>query len=217
MTTNTFHLESQRIDETVIQMAAFVEEVIARAIHAMLHGDKRLAEEVIATDQIVDDFRSQISGGVIHAIERWAPMGSALRRIFVSQLIADELERIGDYAVHIARSAQVSMNVLPLELIGDINTLGDLIRQQVREGVKILAISDPVAAREVGQSDIFVDNCYQKITIALQKCMQQKPEIVRDVSQLLFTMHDLERVADRVANICENVIYIATGVHEKLN
>ncbi|HKD74295.1 MAG TPA: PhoU domain-containing protein, partial [Ktedonobacterales bacterium] len=110
--------ETRAIEEKILQMAAFVEELIARALHAMTHGDDRLGEEVIATDRVVDDLRRQVHQSAMQIIEHWAPIGPALRRVITYMSIADELERIGDYAAHVARGARAGYRAMPLELVG---------------------------------------------------------------------------------------------------
>jgi phosphate transport system protein len=217
MARDGFHTETRAIEETILQMAAFVEEVIARALHAMTHGDDRLGDDVVATDSVVDDLRRRVHQRIMQTIERWAPMGVALRRVITYMLVADELERIGDYAVHVARSARVSYRALPLELMGDMGELAKLVRQQVRDGVQALGLVDAEAARRVCAGDVAVDDHYHTLFTALKDYMRAEPDMVNEATQLLFAMHDLERIADRVANICEDVIYIVTGTYEKLN
>ncbi len=217
MARDGFSTETRAIEETILQMAAFVEEVIARALNAMTHGDDRLGDDVVATDSVVDDLRRRVHQRIMQTIERWAPMGVALRRVITYMLVADELERIGDYAVHVARNAHVSYHALPLELVGDMGELAKLVRQQVRDGVQALGLVDADAARRVCAGDVAVDEHYRTLFNALKEYMRAEPEMVNETTQLLFAMHDLERIADRVANICEDVIYIVTGTYEKLN
>ena len=209
--------QTQAIEESLFQMAAYVEDLIARAIHAMTHADIQQASEVIATDRVVDDLRSNVRSRVLQTIEHWAPMGVALRKIISYQVIADELERIGDYAVHVARSARANYPHLTLELIGEMNEMARVVRQQVRDGVQALAQFNEQAAREVCSQDAVVDKHYKALVNSLQEYLREHPESVQEITQFLFTMHDMERIADRIANICEDVIYIITGNHEKLN
>jgi phosphate transport system protein len=209
--------EIQRIEETVMQMAVFVEELIAQSMDAMAHGDERLADDVMAKDREADHLRTVIRRQVIHTIECWAPVGIALRKIIAFQLIADELERIGDYAVHVARNARVAVRSLPLDIIGEISEMARLVRQQVREGVRALALADEAAARQVCALDEAIDTHQWALMAALQRHMLDNPEIVPVAAQLLFAIRDMERIGDRISNISEDVIYIITGKHEKLN
>lgn len=217
MARDGYHVETQAIEETVVQMAVFVEELIARAMNAMSHADDGLADELIVTDRVADDLRSKVRRSVIQVIERWAPMGPALRRVIAYQLIADELERIGDYAVHVARYARDAFRVMPLHIVGQVSEMARLVRQQVREGVQALALADADAARRVCALDNDIDAHYKKLFAALQEHMRAHPDAVDVATNLLFAVRDMERIGDRVANICETVIYISTGTHEKLN
>jgi phosphate transport system protein len=209
--------EVQRIEETLMQMAVFVEELIARSIDAMARGDDRLADEIIANDRTADAMRAQVRQRVIQTIEHWAPVGPPLRKIIACQLIADELERIGDYAVHVARNARVAYRTMPLAIIGEVSVMARLVRQQMREGVRALALADEAAARQVCTLDAEIDRYHWRLLEQVQEHMRTQPDDVLVATQLLFAIRDLERVGDRISNICEDVIYIITGNHEKLN
>ncbi len=209
--------EVQRIEETLMQMAVFVEELIARSMDAMARGDDRLADEIIANDRTADDMRAQVRQRVIQTIEHWAPVGPPLRKIIAFQLIADELERIGDYAVHVARNARVAYRTMPLAIIGEMSVMARLVRQQMREGVRALALADEDAARQVCALDAEIDRYHWKLLTLVQDHMRAQPDDVLVAAQLLFAIRDMERVGDRISNICEDVIYIITGNHEKLN
>jgi phosphate transport system protein len=210
-------MEVQRIEETLMQMAVFVEELIARSMDAMARSDDRLADAIIANDRTADDMRAQVRQRVIQTIEHWAPVGPPLRKVIAFQLIADELERIGDYAVHVARNARVAYRTMPLAIIGEVSALARLVRQQMREGVRALALADEAAARQVCALDADIDRYYRQLLAAVQEHMRTQPEDVQVATPLLFAIRDMERVGDRISNICEDVIYIITGQHEKLN
>lgn len=217
MGTDGVRAATRTIEETVAQMAAFVEELIAKALQAMTHADQRLADEVIAADRVVDDLRAEVRRGVIRTIEHWAPIGVTLRHILAYQFIAEELERLGDYAVHVARGACTNYREMPLTIVADMAELARLLRQQVRDGVRALAMTDEALARTVCQRDNAIDDRYDLLVAALQDLLRTAPDKVAATTQMLFTARDLERVGDRIANICEDVVYIVTGAHEKLN
>ena len=217
MTQDGLSLEMQHIEETVMQMAVFVEELIARSMDAMARGDDRLADEIIANDRTADDLRAQVRQRVIQTIEHWAPIGPALRKIIAFLLIADELERIGDYAVHVARNARVAYRTMPLAIIGEVSVMARLVRQQVREGVRVLALADETSARQVCALDAEIDRYHWQLLAQVQEHMRGQPDDVPVATQLLFAIRDMERIGDRISNICEDVIYIITGKHEKLN
>lgn len=207
----------RQIEETVVQMAAYVEELIAKALLAMTLADDRLADEVIASDPIADDMRGLVRQSVLQTIERWAPVGPLLRKIIAYQFISEQLERLGDYAVHVARGARISYRSMPLEIAGQMGEMARLVRQQVRDGVRALAEADGALARQVCLGDNQIDALYHELFLALQEFMRAQPEKVREGTLMLFALRDLERIGDRMANVCEDVIYILTGIHENLN
>jgi phosphate transport system protein len=214
---DNYHVETRAIEEALVQMAVLVEDLIARAFDAMAHSDADLASGVIEADRMADDLRDKVRRGVIRIIEHWAPMGPALRRVIAYQIIADELERTGDYAVHVARYAQTSLREMPLPIIGQVGEMAKAIRQQVREGVQALALADEAACRRVCALDSDIDRWYKQLFTAIQDHMRAQPDAVAAGTDLLFAVRDMERIGDRIANICETVIYSITGTHEKLN
>ncbi len=217
MARDGFQIALQQIEEDLLKMAAFVEDVIAKSIQAMTRSDNRLADTIISNDLVVDELREHIHEHVALTIEKWAPLGKALRRILAYLVIADELERMGDYGVHVARSAHAGFPSMPLELIGKMSDLAQQVRIQLRSGVAAFAQNDTDAARAVCLNDTAIDVAYKALYRELLKYMSENSEAVQETTQFLFTMHDLERIGDRVANICESIIYIETGKYEKLN
>ncbi len=209
--------EVQEVEEAVIQMAVFVKELIARAMEAIVLGDERLAGEVIAKDRIADAQRAEIRRRVIATIEHWAPVGTSLRKIIAYQMIADQLERIGDYAVHIARNARLAYRVMPLEIVGAVADLAQQVRSQVREGVRALAQADLLLAEATCKMDDLTDRQHWALLAAVEDHIRAHPADVSTATQLLFSIRDLERIGDRISNICEDVIYIVTGKSVKLN
>jgi phosphate transport system protein len=217
MTRDAFHQEVREIEEAVIQMATLVESAIARSMQALARTDSLLAGEVITGDGTINELQRSIRNRCISIIARQAPVARDLRELTTIQLVISELERMGDHAVGIARQTQrVKGQELPAA-IADLNDLAKLVRDQVRQAIQAFVDVNVQAARDICVKDDEVDHEYRRIFSELLERMTAKSTEVPVATSLLFVAHDLERIGDRVTNICEDVIYMVTGEIEELN
>ena len=217
MTRDAYHQELREIEEAVVQMAALVEAAIARATQALTERDTLLAEEVIAGDGTVNEMQRSIRNRCIGVMARQAPVARDLREISTVQLVINELERMGDHAVGIAKQTLRLRETEQLPLAGDLVELAKLVREQVRAGTSAFIDVNVQAARDVCLRDDEIDHQYRAIFSELVERMTKDPAIIPAATSLLFAAHDLERIGDRVTNICEDVIYMVTGEIEELN
>jgi phosphate transport system protein len=217
MTRDAFHQELREIEESVIQMAALVESAIARAMQALVRRDSLLAEEVVTDDGTVNELQRSIRNRTISVMARQAPVARDLRELSTVQLVINELERMGDHAVGIARNAQRLREQEPLPTTGDLTEMAKLVREQVRAGIQAFVDVNVQAARDICVKDDEIDHQYRTIFTDLLDRMAKDPATVPAATSLLFVAHDLERIGDRVTNICEDVIYMVTGEIEELN
>ncbi|MGZ3583463.1 MAG: phosphate signaling complex protein PhoU [Ktedonobacterales bacterium] len=217
MTREAFHQELREIEETVIQMAALVEGAIARAMQALLRRDTLLAEEVRSGDLTVNELQRNIRNRCISVMARQSPVARDLRELITVQLVITELERMGDYAVGIAKQAMRIKEYEPLPNAGDMNELAKLVREQVRAAIQAFIDVNVQMARDICVKDDEIDHEYKALFSELLGVMTHDPNTVPQGTALLFVAHDLERIGDRVTNICEDIIYMVSGEIEELN
>ena len=217
MTRDAFHQELREIEEAVVQMASLVEAAIARATQALTQRDTLLAEEVVAGDGTVNEMQRSIRNRCISVMARQAPVARDLRELSTVQLVINELERMGDHAVGIAKQTLRLRETEQLPLAGDLVELAKLVREQVRIGIQAFIDVNVQAARDVCLRDDEIDHQYRAIFTELVERMTKDPALIPAATSLLFAAHDLERIGDRVTNICEDVIYMVTGEIEELN
>lgn len=217
MPRDSFHKELHEIEEAVIQMATQVESAIARAMQSLSRGNVALATEVVASDNAVNELQRAIRNRCISVMARQAPVARDLRQLITVQLVINELERMGDHAVGIAKQTLRLKDAEPLEMTGDLAELARLVREQVRAGIQAFVDVNVQEAREICTRDDEIDRLYREFFTALVDRMANDPAIIAGATSLLFAAHDLERIGDRVTNICEDVIYMVTGEIEELN
>ncbi|PWT77683.1 MAG: phosphate transport system regulatory protein PhoU [Chloroflexi bacterium] len=217
MPRDAFHQELREIEESVIQMASLVEGSIARAMQALLHHDTLLAEEVRQADGMVNELQRSIRNRCIGVMARQAPVARDLRELTTVQLVINELERMGDHAVGIARQVHRIQEMEQLPVLADLNEMAKLVQQQVRAGIQAFVDVNVQEAREVCTKDDEIDHLHGVVFTDLLERMAKDSSIIQLGTSLLFVAHDLERIGDRVTNICEDVVYMVSGEIEELN
>jgi phosphate transport system protein len=216
MTRDAFHHELNELEEAVVQMATLVEGAIANAVQALIQRDVELAQQVITGDAAVNEEQRAIRNKTFGVIARQAPVARDLRELVTIQLVINELERMGDHALGIAKNGIRLAAQPPVKAVVELPGLAKLVRQQVRDAIQAFVDVNIVGAREICTRDDEVDHLYHQIFDELLSSMRDVDNVPQATS-LLFVAHDLERIGDRVTNICEDLIYMVTGEIEELN
>jgi phosphate transport system protein len=217
MPRDNFHQELREIEESVITMATLVEAEIAQAMQALTQRDSVQAEGVIASDGEVNEWQRRIRSRCINVIALQAPVARDLRELITVQLVINELERMGDHAVGVAKQTLRIVNTETSPIAYELSELAKLVREQVRACIEAFVDVNVVQAREICQKDDEVDSQYRAIFNEVLVLMARDSASAPLATSLLFIAHDLERIGDRVTNICEDVIYMVTGQIEELN
>jgi phosphate transport system protein len=217
MARQTFHQELQEIEESVIQMAALVEREVARAMQALSQRDTVLATEIVSGDSDVNEMQRGIRNRCIAVMALQAPVARDLRELVTIQLVINELERMGDHAVGIAKQTMRIREYEPIPTVEKLVLIADLVGEQIRLGIQSFIDVNVQQARQVCERDDEIDARYRAAFTELIAIMSTDSSRVQPATSLLFAAHDLERIGDRVTNICEDVIYMVTGEIEELN
>ena len=201
----------QLLEDDLLNLSSMVEKSILRSIDALKNRDLKLAEEIIFQDNYIDEKTNQIEEKCIHLIATQQPIATDLRRIVVFLLIANELERIGDYAEGIAKISIAMGNEPPLKPLIDKPIMAEKTSNMLRNSIDSLVNRDIVTATSILSADDEIDDIYRKVYKDLLKFMLEDSKTIQRATYLLWVAHDLERTADRATNIAERVIYLVTG------
>jgi phosphate transport system protein len=192
-----------------------VDKAIARSIEAFEEWDTDEAQYVVDGDDLINDARWQLEEEVVLIIARQAPMARDLRELISVIHISTELERIGDYAKVVARTVLDSPELPDCQTIPRIPQLAALGRDQLAACMEAFVEGDAAMARRVAKQDDELDLLWNRIYRELLTEMIADPDLVPEASGLLWIAHNFERMGDRVTNICERIIYAATGEFEE--
>jgi phosphate transport system protein len=209
--------EERIIKETLLRMASLIEERIRLTIRALETHDAALALTVIEGDAEINAMQAEALDHIIRTIATQAPVARDLRFLLTLDHIAYELERIGDSIANVAKRVRDVAPHAPLAEYVGIPEMGRLAARILADVGRALVDSDVSVARAVASQDDAIDAHYHRATDELIRLGQADPANVERAARLLIAAHYLERIGDRVTNIAEDVVFLATGEHEDLN
>ncbi|WP_105316768.1 phosphate signaling complex protein PhoU [Thermus tenuipuniceus] len=201
---------NELVEET-LRMLSLVRQMTQEATEALVEGNKAKAEEVIARDQEVDALELKIENQAITIIARHQPVASDLRLIFTIIKALTDLERAGDYAMHVAEDALLLAQEPPLKRYVTLPEMGKRLLEMMDTLGKAVAEQDPGLARKVVEMDDQVDGLYEEVTRELITYMLEDPRTITKALTLMRVARSYERLGDHLENVGERVIYWLTG------
>ncbi len=209
--------EMREVKDGVLRMGSYVEEQILAAHDAIMNRDAELARKVIASDGRINEVQRAVTGVVAMTIATQAPVARDLRFLLALDRVTYELERMGDHAGSVAKQARKLAGVTTMVTYDELTPMATLAARQVRDVVMALVDIDEAKAREVAARDDEIDRLYHQVFDDVLEEMRTDPAKVDPGTRILFAAHYLERIGDRVTNIAEDVVFLATGEVEDLN
>jgi len=211
MLRKTFESEIQQVKDEILVLGSMAEQAILGSVEALKKRDLKASEEILAGDKLINKKRFEIENQLMILIATQQPMAHDLRLLASSMEIISELERMGDYAKGIA-NINLRMGDAPLlKPLIDIPRMAEKDVSMLHRALTAFVSDDVEAAKNIPLEDDEVDALYNQIYRELMTFIIQDPKNIERANWLLWVAHNLERVADRVTNICERTIFIATG------
>jgi phosphate transport system protein len=211
MIRQTFENEIQQVKDEVLLLGSMVEHAIMASVETLKKRDLKGSEKIIADDAEINKKRFAIESQLMILIATQQPMAHDLRLLASTMEIISELERMGDYAKGIANiNIRMGEEKLLKPLI-DVPRMAQIGTNMLHRSLTAFVNEDVEAAKAIPAEDDEVDALYTQIYRELMLFIIQDPKSIERANWLLWVAHNLERVADRVTNICERTIFIATG------
>jgi len=217
MPRNVFDRHLAEIQEEMLVMAGMVETAIKRSLEALKGRDVELARQVIADDVKINQKRYDAEERCLELIATQQPLASDLRTIVAVLHMIVDLERMGDHAEGIAKIAVILGDEQPLKPYVDLPRMADIASEMLRESLEAFKHRDAEQARAIIDRDDEVDALYDQVYRELLTDTLSDPRDIERATHLIWVAHNLERIADRVTNICERVVFLVTGKIEELN
>ena len=206
-----FHEELDALKQTLLAMAALVEDQIRLTMRALVDRDDALAERVIERDREVNAYDVEVDEKCVELLALHQPAAGDLRFLTTAMKIVTDLERIGDQAVNIAQRA-LELNQEPqLKPYIDLPRMADRAQRMVKESLDAFVAGDTALARQVCAEDAEVDALKEQIFRELLTFMMEDPRTVSRAIRVILISRFMERVADHATNIAEMVIYLVEG------
>lgn len=217
MTRKSFDQNLQGVRDDVLVLGSMVEEATLRSVQALKTRDLEAAREILLADKKINELRFNIESQLMILIATQQPMAHDLRFLASVFEIISELERMGDYAKGIAK-INILMGDQPLlKPLIDLPRMAEKATDMLHRALTAFIDEDVEAAQAIPQEDDYVDALYEQIYRELMTFIIADPRVIERANWLLWAAHNLERMADRVTNICERTIFIVTGRIEEMD
>ncbi len=196
---------------SLIKMGGLAEAILEKSLRAVWERDESLAREVKIDDLEIDRLDLEIDEAVLRVLALQAPVADDLRSVIAVKMIATDLERVGDLARNIAKSALRLAASAPVEISPKLRGLAEDARRLLRHSLDSFSDRDAAKAEQVLQEDDRVDAEQDVVIRAAIQEIGSHPESTSQEVDFILIAKNLERVADHATNIAEDVILVAQG------
>jgi phosphate transport system protein len=211
MLRKTFESEIQQVKDDVLMLGSMVEQAVINSVEALKKRDIQASEKIFQEDRAINGKRFEIENKLMILIATQQPMAHDLRLLASTMEIISELERMGDYAKGIANINIRMGDASLLKPLIDIPRMAQKGADMLHRSLTAFVNEDVEAAQKLPLEDDEVDALYNQIYRELMTFVIADPKNIERANWLLWVAHNLERFADRVTNICERTVFIATG------
>jgi phosphate transport system protein len=201
----------EQITRLITEMGAIVEQQVAFAAQALADGDERAARTVIDRDPQVDALEERLDQTAIRVLAIRQPMAIDLRIIAMALKISNDLERMGDYAVNIAKRVIRLQSQTRIRAIPTMAMMSEMCQEMVKDILDAYIARDPDKAMAVWKRDQEVDNAHNSVFRELLTYMLEDPRKITPCIDLIFIAKNLERIGDHATNIAEKIHYMIHG------
>ena len=212
-----FHAGLDVLQSRLMKMSGMAEDLVRRAVKAFLSRDPSARDLIRADDGQIDALEIEVDEQVVELIALHQPVASDLRQILTTLKICNDIERVGDHAVNIAKAARRVARVPPLPEIPEVAELAILSQRMLRDALASFGARDSALAREVCTRDDRVDDMRRTVQGILLDVMTEDPSRIPSALEYLRVSQQLERIGDLSTNISEDVVFLVEGRSIKHN
>lgn len=206
-----FQGELDALQDRLVEMAGLVEEIVADATTAAMTRDGRAADSITARDDRVDELEIEIDERALELLALQQPMAKDLRLIMSTLKVSNDLERVGDHGVNIAKAARRLSGMSALPEVPEIEEMVEIARGMLSDALASYVARNAGTARMVCTRDDRVDNLRRSLFRILVTHMLENPRRISPALELLLVSQNIERIADLSTNIAEDVVFLVEG------
>jgi phosphate transport system protein len=212
----TFRENMKALKVEIINQGNLVNTALNLSVDALQNLDTAKAEKVIKDDSIINKKRWDIEEQCINLLATQQPVATDLRELIAILSISTDLERMGDHAEGIGKIVIMHGNTPLLKRLIDIPKMADKASDMLTRSIEAFINKDANTAIAICSEDDVVDLLYDQVYRELLSFMTEDPTTITRATYLLWAAHNLERIADRVTNICERIVFLVTGSMDKV-
>jgi phosphate transport system protein len=206
-----------RLRHDVLSMASHVEDDLGKAFDALRNNDAELANDVKAGDAVINALQLKIEDETAIVIATQQPVARDLRELVTIFKLTGNLERAGDYAVHLAKAAIKLVGKMPDSCMEHLEQMVKTGQEMIRTAISAFLSQDTEGARKAAALDDRIDVEHKAIVEEVLDLVKENPNMAKSALRIINTSGYLERLGDHITNICEGIVYMAEGKHEELN
>jgi phosphate transport system protein len=210
-TSKAFEHQLRELKDKLLLMSHHAEKMIAESIRSLVERRPSLADEVIKSDDTLDQLEIEIDNLCYQILALEQPVARDLRFVTTALKIVRDIERIGDIAVNIAERSTELIHEPELKRMIDLPIMAEAAQRILKESLDAFVNSDVELAEKVLRDDQFVDDCYEQIFRELLTYMMEDTKYISRALKVIFIAKHLERVGDHSSNIAEMVIFLVRG------
>jgi phosphate transport system protein len=217
MVREAFEESMKELEQELISLGQMVIRSVNRSVEALKSRNKDEARRIISDDLLINKKRWDIEEKCINLIATQQPVATDLREIIALLNIITDLERMGDHAEGIARIVILLGDKPPVKPLIDIPRMAEKTAGMIKRSLEAFVKRDANTARTICDEDDEVDKLYDQVYRELLTFMIEDPKTITRATYLMWAAHNLERIADRVTNICERIVFLVTGTMEEIS
>jgi phosphate transport system protein len=205
-----YHESLDSITDELVAMSRLVSQMMQRASQALLEADREMAEAVIAADEEIDSINQEIEDAATELIALQAPVATDLRMVISAMRIATTMERMGDLAQHVAKTARMRYPdaAIPSQVQDEFREMAQIADRMGAKMAEVLASKDVDLAREIENDDDRMDALHRRV---LDILLGDAPGPVNQAVDVTLLNRYYERYADHVVSVARRVIYLVIG------
>lgn len=207
----SFDEQLNQLSQLIARMGGLAESQLASAMDALVKRDSELATRIVHADGDIDDLEQDVEEAAVRLLALRQPMASDLREVVAAFKISNDTERVGDYAVNVAKRALALNQIPPVPSLSALPRMARIVQAIVKDTYDAYLERDATKALDVWHRDAEVDEMYTSLFRELLTYMMEDPRSITPGTHLLFIAKNVERIGDHATNIAETVHYLVTG------
>lgn len=213
----TFAQELKKLEEKVLEMSGVVKKMLVGVVAAFRGKDEQGLDSVIVLDDVVDKYNLEIEVRCLELIALQQPMAKDLRIIASIMRMINDIERMGDYTVDVAKFMKRMIKEEPLPISEKIYSIEGAVEKMLDETLRAFINRDLSLVSEMIKDDDFIDDSFRSLFEEVVSAIEKNPSVARRAIWLLMVARYLERIADHITNVGERIYYMETGELKELH